>query len=158
MTSHPPDNASAPARKVGYAIGVVVNAILLVVVNVRPGWRELPFLTGGFIDVLWLVNMSLLANAAVNAVYLWFDPALFESVCQIGVSAIGLAVALQTLRVFPFDFSAYTFNWTALTRVVLVVGVFGSVIAIAVELARLAGRGIRAAAGDHNTELWRGVR
>ena len=56
---------------------------------------------------------------------------------------------LRILRVFPFAFAAYVFNWAALVRVVLVVAVVGSAIAIAVELARLIGRGIRAAAGGH---------
>lgn len=158
MTVHPPSGASAArARKFGYLVGVMVNAVVLVLVNVRPGWQVLPFLTEGFLDVLWLINMSLVASAVVNLAYLWYDPAWFKSVCQVGASAIGLVAAIRTLQVFPFDFSAYAFNWAVLTRVVLIVAVFGSVVAIVVELVRLANRGIRAGAGEHDTELRRGT-
>jgi len=147
MTPHHPTGAGAPARKAGYLVAIVVNVVLLVVVDVRPGWRELAFLTGRFTDVLWWINVSLVASAAVNAVYLWFDPAWFRSLGQVGVSAIGLVVALRALQVFPFDFAAYAFDWAALARVALAVAVVGSVIAIVVELVRLVAHGIRAAAG-----------
>lgn len=134
------------ARKVGYLVAVLVNGAMLVVVNVRPGWRELSFLTESFVDILWLINLSMVASAVVNAVYLLYDPAWFKSVCQVGVSAIGLTAAIRMLRVFPFDFSAYSFDWAALTRLLLVLAIFGSVVAIIVELARLAHRGISAEA------------
>jgi hypothetical protein len=132
------------ARKIGYLVAVLVNGAMLVVVNVRPGWRELSFLTESFVDILWLINLSMVAGAVVNAVYLWYDPAWFKSVCQVGVSAIGLTAAIRMLRVFPSDFSAYSFDWAALTRLLLVLAVFGSVVAITVEIVRLAHRGISA--------------
>jgi hypothetical protein len=77
-----------------------------------------------------------------NVLYLWYDPAWFKSVCQVGVSLIGLAGAIRMWQVFPFDFSAYSFNWAALTRVVLVLAVFGSAVGIVVELVRLASHGM----------------
>jgi len=132
------------ARKVGYLVAVLVNGAMLVFVNVRPGWQELSFLTEDFAGILWLINLSMVAGAVVNVVYLWYDPAWFKSVCQVGVSAIGLTAAIRMLRVFPFDFSAYSFNWATLTRLLLVLAVFGSVVAIMVELVRLAHRGISA--------------
>ena len=145
MTSRQPDRRSSTGRKAGYLAAIVVNAILWVVVNVRPGWREAPFLTEGFVDVVWLINLSLLAGVAVNAVYLFFDPAWFTSIGQIGVSVIGLVASLRALTVFPFDFSAYAFDWALVARVLLYIGVFGSIVSIIVELVRLTARGIRAA-------------
>ena len=147
MTSHHPQGTAAPARKVGYLVAVVVNVVLLVLIDARPGWHALPFLTGRFTDVLRLLNVSLVVSATVNAVYLWFDPAWFTSLAQVGVSVIGLVVALRTLEVFPFDFAGYALHWAALIRVVLVVGVVGSVIGILVGLARLVSRGLRAGVG-----------
>jgi len=41
-------------------------------------------------------------------------------------------------QVFPFDFSAYEFNWEMLTRVVMVIGIVGTGIAIVVEFLKLA--------------------
>ena len=132
------------ARKVGYLVAVLVNGAMLVVVNVRPGWRELSFLTQDFVGILWLVNLSIVAGAVINVTYLLYDPAWFKSVCQVGMSAIGLATAIRMLRVFPFNFSAYSFDWAALARLLLVLAIFGSVVAIIVELVRLAHRGISA--------------
>jgi hypothetical protein len=142
MTMPPTSGQSKPARKVGYLVAVLVNVIMLVLVNVRPGWRELSFLTEDFAGVLWLVNLSMVSGAVVNVLYLWYDPAWFKSVCQVGVSVIGLAGAIRMWQVFPFDFSAYSFNWAALTRVVLVLAVFGSAVGIVVELVRLASHGM----------------
>ncbi|PVU82620.1 hypothetical protein DDP54_05960 [Cellulomonas sp. WB94] len=137
MTSQRQDRAPAPARKFGYLVGAVVNAVLLYLANVRPGWRELPFLTERMSDVLPLINLSLLVSVAANVLYLVFDPVWFRSLGQIAVAATGLVAALRTLQVFPFDFSPYEFDWATVARVVLVVAVVGSAISIVVELVRL---------------------
>jgi hypothetical protein len=150
MTSHT-DRPWAWTRKLGYLAGVVADAVLLVVLNVQPGWEWFAFLTVGFADVLWLVNLSMIVSAAVNLAYMWSDPAWFKSVGQIVTSAFGLAASLRVLQAFPFDFSAYEFPWATVVRVLLVVGVIGSGIAIVVELGKLIGRGIRIDARDHTT-------
>lgn len=145
MSAHATGRASTVARKVGYLVAVLVNSIMLVMVNAYPGWRVLPFLTEEFVSILWLVNLSLVASVVVNVFYLAYDPAWFRSVGQIGVSAIGLVAAVRMWQVFPFDFSAYVFTWTAVIRLLLVLAIFGSVVAIVIELVRLARRGIGAA-------------
>lgn len=68
MRSQRPAGTVAPARKVGYLAAVLVNIALLVVVDVRPGWRELAFLTGRFTEVLWWINVSWVAGVTVNVV------------------------------------------------------------------------------------------
>jgi len=141
---HSPSGASRVARKVGYLVAVMVNVIMLVLVNAIPGWRVLPFLTDDFVSLLWLVNLSIFAGVMVNVAYLAYDAAWFKSVCQIGVTAIGLVAAIRTWQVFPFDFSPYAGPWEALTRLLLVLAIFGSIVGIVVELVRLAGRGISA--------------
>lgn len=83
MTKNPPSDVSRRSRKAGYLVAVVVNAILLVLVNARPGWRVLPFLTQDFVGVLWLVNLSLVASAGVNLAYMRYDAAWFRSTCQV---------------------------------------------------------------------------
>ena len=112
MTTRPVSDQHPGARRIGYLVAIVVNLILLYLVNVTPGWRVLPFLTGDFVDVLWLANLSMVASSAANAAYLGYDPPRFKSVCQIGISAIGLAL-----------------------------GIVGSIVAIVTELVRLAKRG-----------------
>jgi hypothetical protein len=138
MTAQAPGNEAKPARKVGYLVAVIVNVIIWVLLNIRPGWRELSFLTEDFLDILWVVNLSLVASAVVNLVYLFFDPAWFKSVSQIGVLAIGMAASIRTWQFFPFDFSSYLFPWDEMTRVLLGLAIFGSFVAIVVELVKLA--------------------
>lgn len=136
--------ASLVARKFGYFVAVMVNVVMLVLVNAVPGWRVLPFLTEDFVSLLWLVNLSMVASAFVNVAYLAYEAAWFKSVSQIGVTAIGLLAAIRTWQVFPFDFSPHTSPWENLTRLLIALAIFGSVVAILVELVRLAGRGINA--------------
>lgn len=150
MAVHPTNSQSRWGRKAGYLVAVIVNTAVLFLVNVRPGWREVSFLTDSLQGILWLINLSLVSNAVINGVYLWRDPAWFKSVAQIGVSVIGLTAAVRMLQVFPFDFSAYSFNWAGVTRVLLALAVFGSVVTIVTELAHLTKGGVSAADRSHS--------
>jgi hypothetical protein len=126
------------ARRAGYAIAVVVNLALLFVANNLLAWDVLPFLTGEFATVLWLIDISLLATVAVNLAHMWYDPAWFKSSCQIGLGSISMLVALRMFQVFPFDFSAYEFDWERVTRFVIVLSMIGIGIGIVVETVKLA--------------------
>jgi hypothetical protein len=137
MTAQRADGASVSTRKVGYLVGLVVNAILLYLVNERPGWREVPFLTERMTDVLPLINLSLLVGAAANLLYVVVDAAWVRSLGQIAVAVVGIVAAMRMLQVFPFDFSPYAFDWATVARWVLAVAIFGSGISIVVELVRL---------------------
>ena len=55
-------------------VAMTVNLVLLFLVNVAPGWQAVPFLTESTTDVLLLVNLSMAAAVAANAVYSVFDP------------------------------------------------------------------------------------
>ena len=136
-TQTPSGTRSTAARRGGYAVAALVNAVLLYLVNVQPGWQVLPFLTDGMDDVLGVVNLSLTATLVVNLVYLGYDPPWFTAACQVVLSAISLVVAVRLLQVFPFDFSAYAFDWELLTRVVLWLAVLGSAVGIVAALVKL---------------------
>jgi len=126
------------ARRAGYTMAIVVNLALIFVANNLLAWDVLPFLTGEFTTVLWLIDISLLATIAVNLAHLWYDPAWFKSVCQIGLGSISMLVAIRMFQVFPFDFSAYEFDWERVARFVMVLGMIGIGIGIVVETVKLA--------------------
>jgi hypothetical protein len=107
-------------RCLGYGISIGVQAALLIVVNNLVEWDILPFITEEFNDLVPYINVSLVASIVVNAVYFAFDPRWFKSFGQAILNAISLVVIVQTYRIFPFDFSGSSFNWTAVTRVCLV--------------------------------------
>ena len=73
------DRSRPTGRRAGYVAAVVVNAALLFVLNVQPGWQALPFLTSATDHVLGLVNLSLAAGLAANLVYLAHDPPWVKS-------------------------------------------------------------------------------
>jgi hypothetical protein len=107
-------------RCLGYGISIGVQAALLIVVNNLVEWDILPFITEEFNDLVPYITVSLVASIVVNAVYFAFDPRWFKSFGQAILNAISLVVIVQTYRIFPFDFSGSSFNWTAVTRVCLV--------------------------------------
>jgi hypothetical protein len=129
------------SRRAGYVIGILVNLAMLYAINVWPGWEVLPFLTAELTLVLGLVNASVIVNIAANVAYLVRDPAWFKALGDAVTTTVGLLAMVRMWQVFPFDFGASTFDWELLTRILLGVGIVGSVIGIVVALVRFA-RGI----------------
>lgn len=120
------DRRPSPAsRRLGYVITIALNAALLVIVNNLLAWGWLPFLTEEFNEVLPLLNVSIAASIAVNLVYLFFDPAWFNALAEMGLLAVSLAVTIRMYRVFPFDFSPYDFDWALTARILLILGMVG---------------------------------
>ena len=102
--------AVRPARRFGYLVAVLVNAVLLVLINVAPGWEAVSFLTAEFSQVVGVLNLSLVAAALVNLLWVGYDPPWARSAGQVLLSGIGLVVLLQLLDTFPFDFSGWAFD------------------------------------------------
>ncbi|GLL02841.1 hypothetical protein [Dactylosporangium matsuzakiense] len=121
------------ARRVGYATAAFINVVILYVINVRPGWHNAPLLTDAAAQVLVLVNLSLLAGIGANAVYFVTDGPWVKTVGDLTTTTIGLAVLARTWQVFPFDFTAWTFNWALMARIVLVVALIGTAVALVVQ-------------------------
>jgi hypothetical protein len=131
----PGHRPSAGARRAGYCIAIAFSAALLIVLNGRPGWQAMPFLTSDAGQVLWLVNLSLAAGIAANFVYLAYDPPWVRSLGDLATTGIGLAAAIRIWQVFPFALSP---GWSTAVRVLLVVAIAGSCIALVVQIVSLA--------------------
>ena len=126
---------STGTRRAGYGLAIGFSAALLFVLNGWPGWQAIPFLTTETTQVLWLVNLSLAAGIAANAVYLAHDPPWVKSLGDLVTTGIGLATAIRIWQVFPFSLSS---GWSTAVRVLLVVGIAGSCIALVVYIVSLA--------------------
>ena len=144
-----------PAPGVGYLVAIAVNTALLYVANNLLAWDVLPFLTSEFGQVLWLIDLSLLATIIVNIVFLGFDPAWLKSVCQIALGGISIAVAFRMYQVFPFDFTSSRFDWGWTTRFVMVLTMVGIATGIVVELIKRAGSLVQRAVGHNETATTR---
>jgi hypothetical protein len=133
----PARRPAAAARRAGFVIAAVVNAALLCLVNVWPGWQAASFLTEDTRQVLGLVNLSLAAGLVANLVYLVRDTLWLKLLGDPVTTAIGLAAAVRVWQVFPFDFSGWSFDWSSLVRVVLAMAIVGSAIGLLVQLVAL---------------------
>jgi hypothetical protein len=131
----PARRSSAGARRAGYCIAIAFSAAILFVLNARPGWQAMPFLTSGMNQVLWLVNLSLAAGIAANVVYVAYDPPWLKSLGDLATTGIGLAAAILIWQVFPFDLSS---GWSTAVRALLVIAIAGSCIALVAQMVSLA--------------------
>jgi hypothetical protein len=130
MTQTMTQRPTAADRRLGYGIGVLVNVALLYAVNIWPGWEAVPFLTADTASVLALVNLSIVANLAANAVYLVYDVAWLKALGTILTTTVGMITLVRIWQVFPFDFGSSSINWQLATRILLIIGIIGSDIAI----------------------------
>ena len=121
------------ARRAGYAVAVLVNAALLVLVNRWPGWEALPFLTTDTRLVIGVVNASILVNLAANLVYLARDPRWLKALGDTLTTAVGLVAMVRIWQVFPFDFGDSSVDWALLARIALGLGIAGTAIGVIVN-------------------------
>ena len=129
---------SPAARRSGYIVAAVVNAVVLYLVNRRPGWDALPFLTPDTTKVLGLVNASIIAGIVTNLVYLVADPPRLRSLGDLVTTGIGLAAMVRIWQVWPISFEPGGFPWDTVFRWLVAIGIVGSVIGIVVALVTLA--------------------
>jgi hypothetical protein len=137
MTSVASTRAARPgpgARRAGYAVAAGVDVLLLVLVNGWPGWDAVPVLTPDTELVLGPVNASLAVGLLVNLAYLVHDPPRLRAAGDVVTSAVGLVALVVLWRVFPLDVGD---GWRLVARVLLGLGVVGSVVAIVTGLVRL---------------------
>lgn len=126
------------ARRLGYGIAVIVNVVMLVVAVNILDWGWLGFLTSDYADLVPWISLSLIASIVVNLVYQFEDSPVVRSSGQLSVNLISLFVMYQALHVFPFDFTAYEFNWSIVARIVLILAMVGAGIGMLTEAYRLA--------------------
>lgn len=125
---------TAAGRVLGHLLGAVVNGLVLVAIHVWPGWDVVPFLTGETPRVLGVVDAALVAGIVVHLVRSAGGPGWLTAAGLVLTSAFGVAVSAWVFRVFPFDLSE---GWASVARVLLVVGVVGSSIAVVATLVSL---------------------
>lgn len=148
------------ARRTGYIIGALVNGVILWLVNVSPGWQVVPFLTPEFASVVPLVNASIAVGLVANLVYVVSDPPWLRAAGDAVVPAVGLIPLIALWRTFPFAFEGQSFDWEIVVRMLLGVGIVGSLIGIVVAvvslLARRWTRNAPAAVGPRERESSKG--
>lgn len=112
-------------RRAGYLATIVANGIVLLIANNLLAWGWFSWLTEDFDEVLPWINISILASILVNAIFVLYDEEWFKTTCELVTIGLSLLATAQMLRVFPFDFSAYSWNWEATVRILLILAIVG---------------------------------
>jgi hypothetical protein len=154
VTATPPppaarDTRPSAAQRFGYGLAVVLNGLMLWVAHQLLDWGWPGFLTADYEDLLPWVTVSFVASMAANAAFVVHDRGWFRPLADLITSVIGLAVAVKTWTVFPFDFSTDDRDWTGLARVVLVIAIVGTLIGVIVNAVKLIQRLAAAGHGNH---------
>lgn len=134
------DVTRAPAgrRRSSYLAGAVLDAALLLLISVAPGWRAVPFLTGETPRVLGWVVLALAAALLGNLIHLWRDPPALVAVNHLVATALALLAAVRVWQVFPFDFADAAFPWATIVRAVLGLVIAGEIVGLVAFAATLA--------------------
>ncbi|AUM16688.1 hypothetical protein ICV35_00120 [Rhodococcus ruber] len=122
------------ARRFGYLVAALLNAVVLYAANVWPGWEAVPFLTDDTRSVIGWVNASILVSLVANLLYLMRDPVWFKALGDAVTTTVALLALLTIWQVFPFDFGDASFDWPLVARIVLGLGIVSSVIGIVAAL------------------------
>ena len=75
--------ATTEVKRVGYAVAIGVNVLLLVGVNNILAWGWFPWLTPEFGDVLPILNLALVFNIVVSVLLMFYDEPWLKSITQI---------------------------------------------------------------------------
>ena len=131
--AHSPPKArpSIGARRFGYLVAALIDATMLYLINARPGWDAVPFLTSGTTEVLPWVNASIVAGVVVNLVYLVRDPRWLRALGDMVTAAFSFAAMVRIWEVFPLDLSD---GWELVARILLGLGLVGTLIGFVVAL------------------------
>jgi hypothetical protein len=125
---------SSRGGNVGSAL---VNAAMLWGINIWPGWQVLPFLTSDMTRVLGIINASLTAGIVANLIFVVIRNRGIMALGNLVVLGIGLAAVLRLWEVFPFEFGGSWPGWPVVVRVLLGLGIAGSIIGALVEIVAL---------------------
>lgn len=120
-------------KKQEFVIAIIVNVILLYVVNNLVAW-DISFIKSSFNDVLWILNISIVANIVANIIYLIYYYDWLKSLIQVLLNILGILVVYYLYVVFPFVFSNIWITWGL--GIALILALFGIVIATFIEAAR----------------------
>ena len=140
---------STAGRRTGYMIAALINVVGLWIVHHFLEWEWPSFLTDDFSDLLPYITASFAATIVVNLLWALRDPAWFRHVAQIGLNLVAIRAAVRTWEIFPFDFTGYAPAWETAARVVIIVSLFGLVVATIVEVVRL----VRSCLGTDEREV-----
>jgi len=118
-------------QKSEYFVAIIFNLIFLYIANNLLNWHVY-FITNAFNDVLWIINLSIIATIIGNALLLVYSPERFRHVIKIILNIFAFIAVYFVYEVFPFNFYNSFYNWGV--NILLILAMIGIVIATIVEI------------------------
>jgi hypothetical protein len=134
MTGAARTRSRTTARRGSYLAGALADVILLVLINVSPGWRAVPALTEAAAEVVFVVDIALAIALVVNLICLIRPRRPLTLVGDVVSTAAGLVALIRTVQVFPFAFTDPTTDWATIVRLTLISIIVVVSIALLVQL------------------------
>ncbi|MEN6552330.1 MAG: hypothetical protein ABFC34_05515 [Methanobacterium sp.] len=132
------DNLSAKRRekeknskKSEYIGAIVVNVILLYIFNNLLYW-QVNFITNAFNEVLWVINLAIIATIIGNIMFLIFNPEWFRHIIKMILNIFAFTAIYSIYSVFPFNFSSFLIDWSATIALIFIM--IGIAVATIIEL------------------------
>jgi len=117
-----------------FIVAIIVNIIFLYIVNNLLNWN-LSFIAPTFSEVLFILNISIIANIIANIGFLVYQKGWFRSIAQIILNVISFIVVYTLYTVFPFTFQSIWVTYALL--LILIIGMVGLFISTIYEIVRL---------------------
>lgn len=117
-------------QKTEYITAIIFNLIFLYIVNNLINW-QVYFITNAFNEVLWIINLSIIATIIGNALLLLYNPERFRHTMKIILNIFAFIAVYFVYKVFPFNFYNSFYNWGF--NILLILAMIGITIAIIVE-------------------------
>jgi hypothetical protein len=118
------------AKKSEYIIAIVVNIVLLYIFNNLLNWH-IYFITNALNEVLWIINLAIIATIVGNILLLAYNPEWFRHVMKIILNIVAVIAVYNIFIVFPFNFNSFLIDWSVIIALIFVM--VGITIATIVE-------------------------
>lgn len=119
------------SKRSEYIGAIVVNVILLYIFNNLLNW-QVYFITNALNEVLWIINIAIIATIIGNIMFIIFNPEWFRHIIKMILNIFAFTAVYSIYSVFPFNFSSFLIDWGLTIALIFIVT--GIVIATIVEL------------------------
>jgi hypothetical protein len=124
-------------RTTEYIFSIIFNLIFFYIVNNLLNWN-IYFITPALNEVLWIINLSIIATIIGNILLLLYSSESFRHVMKIIINTINFVAVYYVYVVFPFNFNNSFYNWVISIFIILIM--IGLVIASLVEVYQFANK------------------
>jgi hypothetical protein len=130
----------AAARSGGYLVAAGINVLLMWIAHHLTAWG-VSFITDGWNDALWAIDLSLEASFGANLLFMVYDARWFHCLVQVAPSALATLALWWLYQIFPFELGSPAMNSLAHVALLILcvaaaIGTVATGVAGVVSLAR----------------------